>query len=251
MTNEIEMTKREMFRLQKEMLNDPYIDGVRNQCYRLQDKAYGKFESALEQHLEALRQDRGRLVEERDALRNRVQVLESANKIAGERLQALSEGRKQPSSTSTHETPQKASCATLDAKTATILGALVDAQRIMTDYLVPDGIRAKDAIGKLIPVLDNEKLCAAMRGFEQEEEEVTGASLSAKYFSGRTIASVSFDKMVRDAMRHGVGVIRMTSSEDGIEITNLPADEMRKVCQHEFHPKFPAGEMCTYCGVAK
>lgn len=49
----------------------------------------------------------------------------------------------------------------------TVLGALVDAQRIMTDWLVPDGVRARDTVKALIPVLDNQVLVLAMRSFEK------------------------------------------------------------------------------------
>lgn len=208
MTNEIENTRLNMYDM---------LGVIKTQTAH--KKSMEVFESELESHLEALRQERGRLVEERDALRNRVQVLESANKIAGERLQLISESRETLSAISAHETPQNASCATLDANTAAILGALVDAQRIMTDYLVPDGIRAKDAIGKLIPVLDNEKLCAAMDAFETPKQRELEELACAIWADGYFVQSI--------------------------------AEKLSKGCQHEFHPKFPAGEMCTYCGVAK
>lgn len=48
-----------------------------------------------------------------------------------------------------------------------VLGALVDAQRIVTDWLVPDGIKAKKAMSKLVPVFDNEPLVLAMQTFEK------------------------------------------------------------------------------------
>lgn len=59
-----------------------------------------------------------------------------------------------------------------DAKALMIvLGALVDAQRIVTDYLVPDGIRAKRAMEKLIPFLDNKDLVKAQKVFEKRHVE--------------------------------------------------------------------------------
>ena len=95
------------------------------------------------------------MTEKRDALRNSAQASTHACGVSHS-----------VGGTSGQSSGENVSFANLDGKTAAILGALVDAQRVMTDYLVPDGIRAKDAIGKMIPILDSEKLYVAMRGFE-------------------------------------------------------------------------------------
>lgn len=227
MTTAIEVTKRKM---QTDLIR---VGGMISTTH-----LFKTFKESLEAHLEAVRQDRDTLTTERDTLRNRVQVLEMANATSGEVIRGLkdeaTQARRARMKARLHEyiasapTPvENVASATLDGNTATILGALVDAQRIMTDYLVPDGIRAKEAMGKIIPVLDNEKLCLAMDAFEQPKEEITGASLSAKYFSNRTIASVAIDKMVRNLMRGKSG------------------------CMHSFHPAFQSGELCTFCGVGK
>lgn len=107
MTTAIEETKREMYRLAREMRNDPYHDGVKNLCYRLQATEYAKFESAMEVHLEELRKDlnfacaaldveaarRAKLVQERDDIQLRLHAVDhayfvqsEANRVAGEQL---------------------------------------------------------------------------------------------------------------------------------------------------------------------
>jgi hypothetical protein len=175
MTNAIEQSKREMYaklELIKQM-SSAYI--VRNDV----SGYLNVFECMLESYLELLRQDHEALHETARKRFEDIQSLEAVNADLAlklslmttdrdslrNRLQAY-EARESQASTSGQDSGDRASCATLDGKTAAILGALVDAQRVMTDYLVPDGIRAKDAIGKMIPILDNERLCLAMRGFE-------------------------------------------------------------------------------------
>jgi hypothetical protein len=195
MTNAIEQSKREMLEALKELkygswdrmpafedaLED-HLDHLRQDQEALHETARKRFEDiqSLEQanrelcgslasvnntiqicashSLNTIRDLEERLANmtaERDHLRNRQQASDHAYKE-----------RDLGCSTSGQTSGDRVSCATLDGKTAAILGALVDAQRVMTDYLVPDGIRAKDAIGKMIPILDNERLYTAMREFE-------------------------------------------------------------------------------------
>lgn len=159
MTNAIEVTKRAMQEAQKEMLNDPYIDGVRQQYYRLSDKKFGRFEEAYEAHLEALRQEIEGLRGDVKSAEHEVERQKVALDVAGEemrRVQSLNRSYARQLA-GTQESPAL----------MTILGALVDAQRIMTDWLVPDGVRARDTVKALLPVLDNEKLVLAMREFEK------------------------------------------------------------------------------------
>jgi hypothetical protein len=52
-----------------------------------------------------------------------------------------------------------------------VLGALVDAQRIVTDWLVPGGIKAKVAMSRLYPVLDSAELVEAQKVFEGKSAE--------------------------------------------------------------------------------
>lgn len=96
-----------------------------------------------------------KMTEERDLLLNRQQASGAAHATYSEK-----------GATVHQSSVENVSCAKLDGNAAAILGALLDAQSVMVEYLVPDGIRAKDAIGKMIPILDNEKLYVAMRGFE-------------------------------------------------------------------------------------
>lgn len=115
MTKTTEELKRDMYDLALEMRNDPYHDCFKSLYYRLSEKNYGKFESALEAYLEALRQESiakdvridhlermgdvmrdgymyqqqltAQARNEADSERNRRQAFEFANKSAGEFLQ--------------------------------------------------------------------------------------------------------------------------------------------------------------------
>lgn len=200
-------------------------------CFENEAGSLGKvkvLEDRIETHLEELRKDRANLVTERDTLRNRVQVLEMANATSGEVIRSLKDEAKEARkasmkarlaefATPVSNSAENVASAPLDANTATILGALVDAQRIMTDYLVPDGIRAKDAMGKIIPVLDNETLCLAMRAFEKPEAKMTAAA-AAQY----------------------AGIMnRQYSPSNG------------EACMHSFHQCYGPRETCTFCGVGK
>jgi DNA gyrase/topoisomerase IV subunit A len=130
---------------------------LRQELEALHETARKRFEDI--QSLEAVNKDLieqlGNMTERRDYFRNQLQAANNAFKT-----------RQEQSATPAQDSGDRASCAAMDGKTAAILGALLDAQSVMVEYLVPDGIRAKDAIGKMIPILDNEKLYVAMRGFE-------------------------------------------------------------------------------------
>lgn len=226
MTNAIEQSKREMY---NRLVNLNSTVGHSNLARDL-------FESSLEAYLELLRQDHEALhetarkrfddlqvaearVEEfslalasanlnvikvaRES-RDSIRKLEAVNRSYARELLYMTEARDNLlSSTSGQTSGDRVSCAKLDGKTAAILGALLDAQSVMVEYLVPDGIRAKDAIGKMIPILDNEKLYLAMRGFEHPNGGY------AAWFINNTD------------------------------------------CMHSFHPAFPGGEQCVFCGVGK
>ena len=75
MTTAIEVTKREMYEKLK--------------AFRCCAVTLETLEESFEAHLEALRQDHAAPVTERDTLRNRVQVLEMANKTSGEVIRGL------------------------------------------------------------------------------------------------------------------------------------------------------------------
>lgn len=182
---------------------------------------------------------------DRDSLRNRMQAYEA---------------RESQASTSGQDSGDRASCATMDGKTAAILGAVVDVRQIVSDW-ANYGYKAKKQMKKLAYAINNNpELHAAMLEFEKpdsyaawfiangdEECEISGKSLEAQYFANLTRASVAIDKMVRDLMTGGVGGFWINSSEEGIEVTHQPADEMVKKpeCQHSFHF---AHAHCIYCG---
>ena len=248
MTTAIEVTKREMYARLADLK-----EFVRASQFNMQE-----FEAALEIHLEVVRlaaiSEREKLHEanvriserttERDTLRNRVQVLEMANQTSGEVIRGLKEEARQARknfmaarlaevAASVSVPPYNASGAPLDAKTTAILGAVVDCQRIVTDWAVND-LKAKQAIRKVSAVVNgNPQVLQAMKEFEVPETAVEGA--------------------IKDLMIHGVGAIWMTPSDDGIEVSNQPADEMFKQsgCMHSFHQCYGSRETCTFCGVGK
>lgn len=159
----------------------------------------GYFETHLELHLEELRkqlktanedtqganilkdefqQRLMRMTEERDQIQGRLHAIDEAYDksqralgVSGEeirRLQALLQLRGACAGTYAQDSQENVSSDDTQANALMIvLGALVDAQRIVTDWLVPDGIKAKKAMSKLVPVLDNETLFLAMRTFEK------------------------------------------------------------------------------------
>ena len=152
MTNAIEVTKREMFdRLAKVKKENARVAGPKYQMAGL--------ESAIEYHLEALRQEIEGLRGDVKSAEHEVERQRVALNVAGDELRrAQSLNRSYARQLAgTQESPAL----------MTVLGALVDAQRIMTDWLVPDGVRARDTVKALLPVLDNQVLVLAMREFEQ------------------------------------------------------------------------------------
>jgi len=176
MTNAIEQAKREMYESWKSACK---ISVGITGCGILLE-----FEQAMEKYLELLRQDHEALHETARKRFEDIRNLWTANDDLVQRLAKMTEERdaiqlrlhavdhayseqQSRGATLVSNSEENVSSATPDAKTMALLGALVDAQLVMTDYLVPDGIRAKEAIGKLIPVLDNENLSLAMRAFEQ------------------------------------------------------------------------------------
>lgn len=180
MTNATEVTKRKLF-----MYVAHCKAAMREQ--HIPNASFPVMEESLEAHLEALRQEieglygdvrsaeaaHDALVVKYEALGQTaderfrdLQLAEEANtklqeiiRISGDELrhaQMLSRSYARQLVGTEESSP-----------VMTILGALVDAQRIMTDYLVPDGVRARDTVKALLPVLDNQTLVLAMRELEQ------------------------------------------------------------------------------------
>lgn len=193
MNNAIEATKREMYGCLEQIKATATHGFTPNYSIRM-------FEPALEEHLEELRKElkcahedadganllrtefQGRLermTEERDRIQGRLHAVDEAYDksqralgVAGDEiriLQALLKLRGDEGSASTQDSRENASYAFVEASALMIvLGALVDSQRIITDWLIPDGIKAKKAMKMLLPVLDNEDLCTAQKVFERE-----------------------------------------------------------------------------------
>ena len=180
MTNAIEQAKREMYKAVAHLRGTITINySIKNMLDSL-----NMFEGEMESYLELLHQDHEALHETARKRFEDIRNLWTANDDLTQRLAKMTEERdsiqlrlhavdhvynEQQSlgARLVSNSGENVASATLDAKTMALLGALVDAQRIMTDFLVPGGIRAKDAIRKMIQVLDNESLVLSMRAFEQ------------------------------------------------------------------------------------
>ncbi len=124
------------------------------------------------------------MTQERDDIQGRLHAIDHAydksqraNGVAGyeiRRLQTLVQLYKEQSHTQAQDSKENSASEQPDTKALMIvLGALVDAQRIVTDWLVPDGIKAKKAMAKLLPVLDNQILVGAQKVFEVTGSDVT------------------------------------------------------------------------------
>lgn len=211
MSNEVESSKRVMW-LRLQIVKDLAEDAVT----QIPLMAIGDLEVAMEQHLALLAEDRSRMTEERDALRNRVQVLESANKIAGDRLRTISETQELLGAISHQDKPQNVYGEAMDSNTAAILGAVVDVQRIVRDWSI-ETTKPREAMRLIAEVVYGSPINAALFDFEFPE-----------YFT-RMVCDFKFD--------HG--------AERSVSYHKVTK------CQHSFHPKSLAGEMCTFCGVAK
>lgn len=155
MTNAIEQTKREMYRR---------VSALKWACNE-KPIAFEQFEVALEAHLEDLRQDAmdtlGRLAamtEERDSTQLRLHAVDHAYRE-----------QQRKAGTYGQVCEDRGASEQPDANMAVVMSALRGAQNIMVEYLVPDGIRAKRAMTKLVPLLDNEKLYSALYEIEHEK----------------------------------------------------------------------------------
>lgn len=200
MTNAIEQTKREMY----EAL--AILKGRIEINYSIKDMQRGadEFESALEDHLEILRKAMVLGNETMTRCANQslttIRDLESrlaamtANRdelarsnLAGDQAYAAMKQERDDIQLRLHavdhayrEQQKKGGtcgqvCANrgaseqADGNMAVVMDAVRGAQDIMVEYLVPDGIRAKRAMTKLIPLLDNEKLYSALYELEHTE----------------------------------------------------------------------------------
>ena len=177
------------------------------------------FEARLEAHLELLRQDHEALHETARKRFDDIQSLEAVNKDLIEQLSSMTEKRdalrnfRQASDHAQGEEPERGatlhqssaenvSCETLDCKAAAILGAVVDARQIVSDWAVY-GYSAKKQMKKLAYAINNNpELHSAMLQLEKGD-------------------------------RYGTWFINNTQ------------------CMHSFHPAFPGGEQCVFCGVGK
>ncbi len=212
MTNAIEQSKREMYEKWKDACKISV--GIRG-CGVLLE-----FEQAMEAYLELLRQD---LSAPHETARKRfedIQSLEAVNKDLIEQLSKMTErrdyfrnqvqaanhaceSRQDQPATPTQDSGDLASCATLDGKTAAILGAVVDCQRIIREWGA-GGLKAKRAIRAVASVVNGRpSVCQAFLDFEVPTDD------------------------------YGDWFINNTQ------------------CMHSFHPAFPSGEQCVFCGVGK
>ena len=181
MTNAIEQSKREMYAALEEMKGRIQIN------YSIKDMTSGviHFEGLLEDYLELLRQDHEALHETARKRFEDIQSLEAVNKDLIEQLGNMTERRdyfrnqvqaanhacktrQDQSATPTQDSLDRASCATMDGKTAAILGAVVDVRAIITDWGVGD-LKAKKAMLKIAGVVNGPTCYSAMHQFERPD----------------------------------------------------------------------------------
>lgn len=98
-------------------------------------------------------------IQERDDLQLRLHAVDHAYKVQQERI-----------ATPMSEQGDRGAIEQPDANMTVVIAAVRGAQDIMAEYLVPDGIRAKRAMTKLIPLLDNETLYSALYELERSED---------------------------------------------------------------------------------
>ncbi len=97
------------------------------------------------------------MTEERDILRNRQQASDHAYNE-----------QKSLGATLVSNSGENASCAKLDAKTAAILGAIVDCQRIVTDWSL-EGLKAKEAMRLIFFAVMSPTINSALYEFENKK----------------------------------------------------------------------------------
>lgn len=176
MTNAIEQAKREMYDWLKSLKND-----IRHDKYDY--TAMKGHENALESYLEFLRQDHEALHETARARYETIEALMRANQEMAERCIKMTEERdsiqlrlhaidhayneqQSRAGTSGQVSGDRASCATPDAKTKVLIGTIVEAQRITTDWAM-NGLRAKKAIRSISAVVNGSPcLLQAMKDFD-------------------------------------------------------------------------------------
>ena len=159
MTNAIEVTKRKLFMYVghcKAAMRAKHIPGA----------SFPAMEESLEAHLEALRQEDAAKAARIGELYSTVKQWQDLHAELQAKFEEQQEELNKAQMLNRSYARQLAGTEESPAL-MTILGALVDAQRIMTDWLVPDGVRARDTVKALLPVLDNQALVLAMREFEQ------------------------------------------------------------------------------------
>lgn len=186
MTNAIEQAKREMYGV---------LSNLSHLTNKAENRALEHYESAtlemqlyqckLEAYLELLRQDHEALHETARARFEDIGKLEAANQELIQRLAKMVQERDSiqlrlhavdhayktqqgRAETPTKDSGDRASCATTDAKTMTILGAFVDIQRIVTNWAMKD-VRAKAAMREIARVANGSvEVSTAMTEFEKD-----------------------------------------------------------------------------------
>lgn len=122
-----------------------------------------KLDDALCAHLTALNQEIAGLRGDVKRAEQELEKKDAALKIAGEELRVAQE---KASSGNRLVTLEDAWAHSTKIASGIFVGeALKEAQAVVAEWLVPDGIRARDAMKKLVGILDNEGLVMAQRHF--------------------------------------------------------------------------------------
>ena len=205
MTTAIEVTKREMYE---------FLQVLRSNIGR--PNLMDLFETALESHLEALRQERAALTTERDTLRNRVQVLELANQTSGDVIRSLKDEAK-------------------EARKASMKARLSEFATPVSNS--SENVASADTGGDTDDILELRSRMVA--DFIERHDARKAKSAEQKRVQEERVAAMN-----AEVMKVSMGMNRM--------LWSLWADAFPKEkCMHSFHPAFPSGELCTFCGVGK
>lgn len=215
MTTAIEQAKREMYNLLSSVMQqtshpttlrlfeaamESYLEQLRQQYEEMASTAHQRFESI--QSMESVNQDLidqlAKMTESRDMFRNLHQAATHA---------AI--GHAGVPRTSGQDSGERASCEQPDAKTMAILGAVVDAQRIVTDWGM-GGIKAKNAMRKIAGVVHGPTAYTAVLEFE-----------------GKPIGKYPDWKLNNDKCMHSFFAI----GDDQMKCTFCGVEE-KKVCIH-------------------
>jgi exonuclease VII large subunit len=234
MTNAIEQSKREMYLRQLEMLSDPYIDGIREKCYRLNDKKFRSYESAVESYLELLRQDHEALHETARKRFEDLQLAEASNKDLSEKIQYWRDlNANQRNSIEELQEAKEQSSEDI-RKLEAVNRSLVRELAYVTEWR-DNLIRDTSALAK-----EDRVSCEATDG---QKAAIRSALADIRRIS---------DDWALNGVRAKKSMLKISGILARPEVY---AAMEAKTCQHSFHPcplsRDDKSEVCVFCGAGK